>query len=181
MNDLRARESYRVQLPKVVHLLGPANLFVWNSALMNAGQTAGLSESILCSIASSSPDLEKIFDARFSDVAPERRPPLKGRANPSDAKRAASQAPQVPHSVEHAPSTQPMSLAQATPATIQTPLFPAVIYMVLNAVEDDQQIEGGVRVEPSAIADDADPTWPVLPCSPDAATPFPAVGVETSL
>ena len=118
MNDIRARESYRVQLPKVVHLLGPANLFVWNSALMNAGQAAGLSESILCSIASSSPDLEKIFDARFSDVAPERRPPLKGRANPSDAKRVASQAPQVPHSVERAPSTQPMSLAQATPATI---------------------------------------------------------------
>ena len=118
MNDLRARDSYRVQLPKVVHLLGPANLFLWNSALMNAGQAAGLSEAILYSISSSSPDLEKIYDAWFSDVTPERRLPLKGCANPSDAKRAASQAPQVSHSVERASSAQPMSLAQATPATI---------------------------------------------------------------
>ena len=119
MNDLRARESYRVQLPKVVHLLGSANFFVWNSALMNAGQAAGLSESILCSIASSSPNLEKNFDARFSDVAPERRPPLKGRADPSDAKRVASfQAPQVPQSVERAPSGLRVSLGQATPANL---------------------------------------------------------------
>ena len=111
MNDLRARESYRVQLPKVVHLLGPANLFVWNSALMNAGQAAGLSESILYSISSSSPDLKKVHDARFSDIAPERRPPLKGRANPLDAKRVASlQAPQVLQSGERAPSAQRVSL-----------------------------------------------------------------------
>ena len=88
-------------------------------ALMNAVQAAGLSESILYSISSSSPDLKKIYDARFSDVVLEKRPPLKGRANPLDAKRVASfQAPQVPQSVEPAPSGLRVSLGQATPANI---------------------------------------------------------------
>ena len=164
MNDLRAKESYRVQLLKVVHLLGPANLFVWNSALMNAGQAAGLSESILCSIASSSPNLEKNYDARFSDVAPERRPPLKGRAKPSDAKRVASQAPQVPQSVERASSAQPMSLAQATPATIhedirRLKLTHAVVNFCLTSALYSSHALSNCRVS-------SHPTS-ALTCSPD--------------
>ena len=169
MNDLRAKESYRVQLLKVVHLLGPANLFVWNSALMNAGQAAGLSESILCSIASSSPNLEKNYDARFSDVAPERRPPLKGRAKPSDAKRVASQAPQVPQSVERASSAQPMSLAQATPATIhedirRLKLTHAVVNFCLTSALNSSHALSNCRVS-------SHPTS-ALTCSPDLSRLF---------